>query len=88
MGERQDVVTVLPLQGLGVDTDQGFHSGDLPALHPPLGPILEGQPGVGGSGGQRCDGSNRDGIRLLDFRSCTEEVSIEIDTGEVKPRSG
>lgn len=88
MGEREDVVTVLPLQGLGKDTDQGFHSGDLPALHPPLGLILEGQPGVGGSGGQRCGGSHGDGIRLIDFRSCTEEVSIEIDTGEVKPRSG
>ena len=87
-GEREDVVTVLPLQGLGENADQGFHSGDLPALHPPLCPILEGQPGVRGSGGQRCGGSHGDGIRLIDFRSCTEEVSIDIDTGEVKPRSG
>ena len=60
---------VLPLQGLGVDTDQGFHSGDLPALHPPPGPNLEGQPGVGSSGGQHCGSSNGDGIRFLDFRS-------------------
>ena len=49
--------------------DWAFHSGDFPALHPPPGPILERQPGVGGSGGQRCGGSSRDGIRFLDFRS-------------------